>query len=90
MGDCLRRPGGRVVIRVPTAIHVPPMYKVGGIDKTTLRQFDQSCLATPPTLKPAQIKKLRLRLRISQPVFARYLNTQRIDHREVGDRSQAA
>jgi putative transcriptional regulator len=51
------------------------MFKVGAIDKTTMRGFDASCLATPPSLTPRQIKKLRQRLRVSQPVFARYLNT---------------
>lgn len=59
------------------AIHssASAMYKVGAIDKTTMRSFDQSCLRTPPVLKPAQIRKLRQRLRVSQPVFASYLNT---------------
>jgi putative transcriptional regulator len=59
------------------AIHssASAMYKVGAIDKATMRSFDASCLATPPRLKPHQIKKLRQRLRVSQPVFARYLNT---------------
>lgn len=40
-----------------------------------MRSFDASCHATPPPLKPLQIKKLLQRLRVSQPVFARYLNT---------------
>jgi putative transcriptional regulator len=59
------------------AIHssASAMYKVGAIDKTTMREFDTSCLSSPLVLKPAQIKKLRQRLRVSQPVFARYLNT---------------
>ena len=59
------------------AIHssASAMYKVGAIDKTTMRKFDDSCLTSPPVLKPAQIRKLRQRLRVSQPVFARYLNT---------------
>ena len=59
------------------AIHssAAAMYKVEAIDKATMRSFDASCLATPSPLKPQQIKKLRLRLRVSQPVFARYLNT---------------
>lgn len=59
------------------AIHssATALYKVGAIDKTTMRHFDESCLTAPPVLKPEQIKKLRLRLRVSQPVFARYLNT---------------
>ncbi len=59
------------------AIHssASALYKVGAINKTIMRSFDASCLATPPTLKPQQIRKLRQRLRLSQPVFARYLNT---------------
>src|ERR1035437_10087302 len=59
------------------AIHssASAMYKVGAIDRATMRIFDVSFLASPPPLKPQQIKKLRQRLRISQPVFARYLNT---------------
>lgn len=59
------------------AIHssATALYKVGAIGKTTMRGFDESCLAAPPALKPDQIRKLRLRLRVSQPVFARYLNT---------------
>jgi putative transcriptional regulator len=59
------------------AIHssAASMLKVGAIDRATMRSFDASCLATPPPLKPQQIRKLRQRLRVSQPVFARYLNT---------------
>jgi putative transcriptional regulator len=40
-----------------------------------MRSFDASCLVAPATLKPRQIKALRERHRVSQPVFARYLNT---------------
>ena len=59
------------------AIHssASALNRVGAIDQTTMRSFDESCLATPPLLKPQQIKKLRQRLHVSQPVFARYLNT---------------
>ena len=54
------------------AIHASAtaLHKVGAIDKTTMRGFDESCLAPPPALKPGQIKKLRMRLRVSQPVQA--------------------
>lgn len=51
------------------------LHKVGAIDKTTMKSFDEACLTAPTVLKPEQIKRLRLRLRVSQPVFARYLNT---------------
>jgi putative transcriptional regulator len=59
------------------AIHssASAVYKVGAIDKATMRSFDLSCLLAPPPLKPREIKKLRERYKISQPVFARYLNT---------------
>ena len=51
------------------------LQKVGAIDLTTMREFDESCLATPTTLAPKQIKGIRERAHVSQPVFARYLNT---------------
>ncbi len=59
------------------AIHssASALYTVGAIDKTTMRNFDVSCLATPIPLEPQQIKQVRERSRVSQPVFARYLNT---------------
>ncbi len=58
------------------AIHssASAMFKVGAIDKATMRDFDASCLV-PAEIKPRQIKALRERHRVSQPVFARYLNT---------------
>lgn len=55
------------------------LYKVGGINKTTMKSFDESCLVAPPALKPEQIKKLRLRLRVSQPVFCALSEYERVD-----------
>jgi len=62
---------------ISEAIHssASALFKIGAIDKTTMRSFDGSCLATPAAIKPRQIKALRERHRVSQPVFARYLNT---------------
>jgi putative transcriptional regulator len=59
------------------AIHssASALLKVGAIDKATMRHFDDSCLAVLPEIEPAQIKQLRERNHVSQPVFARYLNT---------------
>lgn len=59
------------------AIHssVSGMYRVGTIDKTTMRHFDETCLTVPSELGPAQIKFLRESNHVSQHVFARYLNT---------------
>ena len=51
------------------------LHKVGAIDKATMRDFDARHLAIPTEIAPAQIKKLREANKVSQPVFARYLNT---------------
>ena len=40
-----------------------------------MRSFDESCLVATPAIEPAQIKLLRESNHVSQPVFARYLNT---------------
>jgi putative transcriptional regulator len=59
------------------AIHssASAMFRIGAINQATMREFDESCLAKPPVFAPADIKRLRLRNKVSQPVFARYLNT---------------
>jgi putative transcriptional regulator len=52
------------------------LFTIGAIGKTTLREFDESCLATVPAqMQAEQIKHLRESSHVSQPVFARYLNT---------------
>jgi putative transcriptional regulator len=51
------------------------MYRVGAIDKATMREFDESCLSVPAPLEPRRIKRIRESQHVSQPVFARYLNT---------------
>jgi putative transcriptional regulator len=51
------------------------MYRAGTIGKTTMRHFDESCLLAPVQIQPSQIKRLRQASKVSQPVFARYLNT---------------
>lgn len=51
------------------------LHWVGAIGKTTLREFDAACLSVPAVFRPQDIKKLRQRCQVSQPVFARYLNT---------------
>jgi putative transcriptional regulator len=51
------------------------MYRAGTIGKATMREFDESCLAVPRQMEPKRIKRIRESQRVSQPVFARYLNT---------------
>lgn len=49
---------------------------MGAISKATLRDFDDACLSeTPAVIKPQVIKKIRENNHVSQPIFARYLNT---------------
>jgi putative transcriptional regulator len=50
------------------------LFNVGAIDQATMREFDESCLVNPAPLEPKEIKKIRRSLKLSQPVFARYLN----------------
>jgi putative transcriptional regulator len=59
------------------AIHTSAsaLHRVGAIDKATMRDFDDRSLASPRALAPADIKRIRETARVSQPVFARYLNT---------------
>lgn len=59
------------------AIHASAaaLHKVGAIDQTTMRQFDESCLTVPASLAPTEIKHIREQAHVSQPVFAKYLNT---------------
>lgn len=58
------------------AIHetMEGLHEVGAIDKQTMREFDEACLTPVQVLAPDEIRQIRLREHISQPVFARYLN----------------
>ena len=62
---------------ISEAIHssAAMLHKVGALDKTTMRDFDARHLVAPSMMAPAQIKQLRETNNVSQPVFARYLNT---------------
>lgn len=50
------------------------MFESGAIDKTTMRQFDETCLTPVQPLSPEEIRQLREREGASQAVFARHLN----------------
>ncbi|CAK7262405.1 MULTISPECIES: helix-turn-helix domain-containing protein [unclassified Shinella] len=58
------------------AIHemMEGFHQSGAIDKQTMREFDEACLTAVETLAPEEIRAIRERERLSQPVFARYLN----------------
>lgn len=58
------------------AIHetMEALRDVGAIDKQTMRVFDETCLTPVHALAPEDIRAIREREHLSQPVFARYLN----------------
>jgi putative transcriptional regulator len=58
------------------AIHetMEALHELGAVDRQTMREFDETCLTPIEVMLPEQIKALRMREHISQPVFARYLN----------------
>ena len=61
---------------IAAAMHgmVEGFHRAGLVGKRTMREFDESCLAAAQSLAPADIKAIRDKEAVSQPVFARYLN----------------
>lgn len=61
------------------AIHetMEALEEVGALSKQTMREFDEACLAPIQPMPPDRIRALRERERLSQPVFAIYLNVSR-------------
>lgn len=53
------------------------MHRAGIIDKATMREFDVLCLTPVAPMAPEEIKALRVREQVSQPVFASYLNVRK-------------
>ena len=49
------------------------LYKIGAIDKITMRDFDESCLEELPSYTGEDIQRIRNNEDVSQPVFARYI-----------------
>lgn len=50
------------------------LHDAGVIEKLTMKAFDEMCLTPVVELSPQQIRRIRLREKASQAVFARYLN----------------
>ncbi|OZI67228.1 helix-turn-helix domain-containing protein [Bordetella genomosp. 11] len=51
------------------------LQRSGVVSKQTMREFDEMCLAAPPHFDAKAIVKIRRAAKVSQPVFAKYLNT---------------
>jgi len=53
------------------------LHKAGLLGKATMREFNALCLAPVEPLAPEEIRALRERENVSQPVFAHYLNVRK-------------
>ena len=62
--------------KVMASIHegVSDLYRAGGVDRKTMREFDALCLTPISAMTPQKIRALRAREKTSQTVFAAYLN----------------
>ncbi len=50
------------------------LHEAGAIDRRTMKVFDAMCLTPVKELSAEQIRRIRVREKASQAVFARYLN----------------
>lgn len=53
------------------------LHHAGLVDKATMREFDALCLTPVEPLTGEEIRALREREQVSQPVFAQYLNVRK-------------
>lgn len=49
-------------------------YEAGLMDETTMRKFDAHCLESAREMSKQDVKRIRAKTHVSQPVFASYLN----------------
>lgn len=63
------------------------LHEIGAIDKKTMRRFDEACLTAVRVLTGGEIRAIREKERVSQTVFANYLNvtTSLVSQWERGD-----
>lgn len=61
------------------AIHetMEGLHEIGAIDKQTMREFDEASLTPVHVPTAEEIRAIREREHLSQPVFARYMNVSR-------------
>jgi putative transcriptional regulator len=62
-----------------TSVHeaAAGLHRIGLVDKSTMREFDALCLTPVQPMTPEEIRALREREKVSQPVFAHYLNVRK-------------
>lgn len=68
---------------------VSDLHGLGLVSHETMRDFDELCLTPVSPMSPEEILELRTAARMSQAVFARYLNvsTSLVSQWERGERS---
>ncbi len=50
------------------------LHEVGAMDDITMRVMDRICVPEKPSFSASRIKQIRATTRMSQPVFAQFLN----------------
>ncbi|KAB2680974.1 helix-turn-helix domain-containing protein [Brucella pseudintermedia] len=65
--------------RILASVHktAAGLHRAGLVEKATMREFDAICLTPVEPLSPEEIRALREREQVSQPVFAHYLNVRK-------------
>ena len=65
------------------------LHNAGAMSEMTMREFDAMCLPTVKKYSSAEIKQIRTRQQVSQPVFAAYLNVTKstVAQWEQGDKT---
>lgn len=65
--------------RILSTVHktAAGLRAAGVMEQATMREFDALCLTPVEPMKPAEIRALRQREQVSQPVFAHYLNVRK-------------
>jgi putative transcriptional regulator len=58
------------------------LYDAGVMDACTMRQIEELCLTSPEKMDAEEIKQLRLSHKVSQAVFAQYLNVKSVTVRK--------
>lgn len=51
------------------------LYEAGVIDGVTMREYESICIPPVRDLSAREIKRIRLHEKVSQAIFAKYLNT---------------
>ena len=77
VAKAMKKPSARKApSAILAAIHetVDGLHREGLVSKETMREFDALCLTPVMALAPKEIAAIRKSERVSQPVFATYLN----------------